>query len=83
MAGVFHADGSGNFSGAATCTGTIAGRAGTYNTTFDGTAAPDGSFISQEVITGVGSLAGLHGVRKVVGPPGGGIATYADTVTFS
>ena len=81
--GVRHADGSLNLRASQTCTGTIAGHPGTWLLSpVAVTIAPDGAIDAQEVVTGVGSLAGLHGTRTVTGGAGGNPEIFTDTLHF-
>jgi hypothetical protein len=55
-----YADGSGTFTGSETCTGTAAGKQGSFSDTYVGGASADGSFWGQVVVHGSGALAKLH-----------------------
>jgi hypothetical protein len=80
---VIHPDGTGNFKGPLTCTGTIAGHPGTWLEPFVGTLAADGSFQLQYVISGAGGLANLHGHGTGGGNVSSVTGTYTDYVEFS
>jgi hypothetical protein len=67
--GVIHADGSGNWKGSASCTGTVAGQSGAYSFDFTVKGAPDGSFKGSFVLSGTGALANLHGESTMLGTP--------------
>lgn len=63
-----HPDGTGAFSGTATCTCTVEGKSGTYTYSFNGTSKPDGSFQGQLVVfQGTGDLANLRGQGEFQG----------------
>ncbi len=81
--GVSHADGSTNATASQTCTGTIAGHPGTWQLQpVAVTIAPDGTIDAHEVVTGLGSLAGLHGTRTVTGGAGGNPEIFTDRLFF-
>jgi hypothetical protein len=80
---VIHPDGTGNFKGPLTCTGTIAGHSGTWLEPFVGTLAADGSLQTRYVISGVGGLANLHGHGAGGGNVSSVTGTFTDYVEFS
>jgi hypothetical protein len=80
--GVIFADGSGNFHGMETCTGTIAGHAGSWQIDPGvGTIAPDGSLAAHEVIHGLGNIQYVHGLRTFTGPAVGD-SFFTDTLNI-
>jgi hypothetical protein len=79
---VIHPDGTGNFKGSETCTGTIAGHPGTWLWSFVGAIAADGSVQGQEVVSGTGSLENLRGHGTFGGNVSSVIGTYTDFLQF-
>jgi hypothetical protein len=55
-----YADGSATLTGSETCTGTVAGKQGSFSNTYVGGASADGSFWGQVVVRGEGPLASFH-----------------------
>ena len=78
---VIHADGASNFTGSETCTGTVAGRPGSWIADFGGTGAADGSFEGAAVLSGTGNL---HGTDTFLGhlTSTGANVTYTGQVHF-
>ena len=79
---VFHADGTGNFSGSQTCTGAVGSQAGAYSFSFVGTQAANGSLQGSFVLSGTGTLANVHGQGTFQGSALTGMGTYTAQVHF-
>ena len=81
---VIHADGSGNFQGSGTFTGSMGSATGTFSSSFSGTINSDGTDQGRFVITqGTGGLAGIHGVGAFHTPsPNPGFDVYSGKVHF-
>ncbi|HWE61619.1 MAG TPA: DUF3224 domain-containing protein [Chloroflexota bacterium] len=81
---VIHPDGSANLKGSETCTGTAAGRPGTFRIDFVGTGTPAGSFHFIFVMSGMGTLADLHGTGTGQShlTSTGSAGTYTEQVHF-
>jgi hypothetical protein len=83
---VVHPDGSANFKGSETCTGTVAGQCGPFSIAFVATGAPDGSFQGQDFFSGAGTLENLRGTSIFQGhsiTPTSTAGTATDQVHFN
>ena len=74
---VLHADGTANATGSETCTGTVAGQQGVFNSSFVLTQAANGFVEGQFVLSGTGSLGNLHGHGTAQGSVLSGTNTVA------
>jgi hypothetical protein len=80
-----HADGSANFHGVGTFTGTVNGTPGTVTLEANGDGTSTGQFEAVNVSTGgTGALANLHAVLDQVGTVGvnGPLGTYTGQIQF-
>jgi hypothetical protein len=80
---IFHPDGSANFHGVSTFTGTVNGVAGTVTFELSGRNGPDLDLrATAAIISASGDLAGLHGVVTWQGTVGdnGPLGTYSGRV---
>jgi hypothetical protein len=81
---VVHADGSDNFRGSGTCTGTVGNMQGTFSIPFVGIVAADGSESGTfRVSGGTGSLAGVLGQGSFQVPASSSVGNYTIKVVFT